>query len=316
MIVEVSLLLGRPGTVGLKNGKLGARFDDGKHIDLFTTGQPDPFVHAQGPSPCLSLTLHGPVAVSTVPAAVSDVRAILDTAKEATAAQAEAFGENADAYAAMRAGLAWNTIFDPEHNRICTPVTRHWSEGNGGYVLFEWDTYFAALMSARGSKTLALLNALAITNEATEAGFVPNFAVSNGGKSRDPFGSRLFDLCVCMLQRVKSRIRLLADFQNRFAVGTAGSHLLHRFLCVRQREHRIDRRFDLFARKDLRNPVKSSAVFMNKDEVIALSLFGGHPVIFASGKAKQQTLERRHPGSRGKRAVGQTPQGHEHAAFF
>ena len=193
LVIEASILWGRPGAAFLKDGKLGAEFDDGKRIEIFTTGKKDPFVHAQGICSCLCVTLNEVVAVSTVRADVSEVRALLDEAKAAVLAEAEVYGENAEAFQAMRSCLAWNTVFDPEHDRIITPVSRHWSEGNGGYVLFEWDTYFAALMCGLGNKDLAYLNAFAITNEATEDGFVPNYALGSGGKSIDrsqpPVGS-------------------------------------------------------------------------------------------------------------------------------
>jgi hypothetical protein len=39
---------------------------------------------------------------------------------------------------------------------------------------FEWDTYFAAYMLSLDCKELAYANAIAITNEITEKGFVPN----------------------------------------------------------------------------------------------------------------------------------------------
>ena len=185
LVIEASVLWGRPGTVFQKDGRLGAVLDDGKEIEVFTTGKRDPFVPSQGICPCICVTLDEPVAVSTVPAAVPETRSILDAARAAVWAQAEAYGENAEAFAAMRACLAWNTVFDPKNDRILTPVSRHWSEGNGGYVLFEWDTYFAALMCGLGSRELAYLNAFAITNEITEAGFVPNFALASGGKSWD-----------------------------------------------------------------------------------------------------------------------------------
>ncbi|MCR5782411.1 MAG: hypothetical protein K6G90_06690 [Clostridia bacterium] len=193
LVIEASVLWGRPGTVFLKDGRLGAAFDDGKQTEIFTTGKIDPFVNSQGICPCICVTLDEPVAVSTVPASVDETRAIIDEANAAVTAEAEAYGENAEAYRAMRAALAWNTVFDPANERIITPVTRHWSEGNGGYVLFEWDTYLAALMCSLANKELAYLNAFAITNEMTEDGFVPNFALASGGKSRDrsqpPVGS-------------------------------------------------------------------------------------------------------------------------------
>ncbi|MCR5041977.1 MAG: hypothetical protein K6C36_07780 [Clostridia bacterium] len=185
LVIEASLLWGRPGSVFLKDGRLGAEFADGKRVDIYTTGRKDGFVHALGSCPCVSVTLDGPVAVATVPVTVGHARGVMDSARAAVLGQEAGYGADAEVYRAMRSCLAWNTVYDPEHDRICTPVNRNWSEGNGGYVLFEWDTFFAALMCGMDNRELALLNAFAITDEMTDDGFVPNFAVSNGGKSRD-----------------------------------------------------------------------------------------------------------------------------------
>lgn len=93
----------------------------------------------------------------------------------------------------MKTCLAWDTIYEAEHDRICSPVSRIWNNNWGGYVLFDWDTYFAALMASVENKELAQLNAIAITDEVTERGFIPNFGAANDLKSRDrsqpPVGS-------------------------------------------------------------------------------------------------------------------------------
>jgi len=67
-----------------------------------------------------------------------------------------------------------------------------WSVGWKGWILFEWDTYFAAYMLSLNNKELAYSNALAMTNELTDRGFVPNFASSvtkSEDRSQPPVGS-------------------------------------------------------------------------------------------------------------------------------
>ena len=69
-----------------------------------------------------------------------------------------------------------------------------WNENWGGWVLFDWDTYFTAAMYALDNKYHAYSNAIAITNEITDEGFIPNYAASlSNGKSYDrsqpPVGS-------------------------------------------------------------------------------------------------------------------------------
>ena len=193
LVIEASLLWGKPGTLFRRGERIGAEFEDGRRIEVFTTGRKDSYAHVSALCPYMAVTLDEPVAVSTVPASAKEVRAMLDEARAAAVEEERSYGHNAGAYQAMRSCLAWDTVYEPEHDRICSPVSRAWSEGWGGYVLFDWDTYFAALMSQFGSRELAYLNAFAITNEATEDGFVPNFGAADGNKSFDrsqpPVGS-------------------------------------------------------------------------------------------------------------------------------
>jgi len=98
-----------------------------------------------------------------------------------------------DIMAAIQTVTTWNTIYDPTHDRVITPVSRIWNTGWDGYVLFCWDNYFVSYMFTLFSKELAYANAIEITNEITEPGFIPNFAATNDLKSRDrsqpPVGS-------------------------------------------------------------------------------------------------------------------------------
>ena len=87
-------------------------------------------------------------------------------------------------------------MYDPLYDRVISPVSRIWNCYHGGYILFDWDTYFAALIAGMDNKDLAYANAIAITREVTEQGFVPNFARPNKLKSRDrsqpPVGAMAF----------------------------------------------------------------------------------------------------------------------------
>ncbi|KPL09487.1 MAG: hypothetical protein AMS26_22785 [Bacteroides sp. SM23_62] len=95
-------------------------------------------------------------------------------------------------YNAMQRVLAWNTLYDPINNRAITPVSRNWCVPSGGWVLFEWDTYFAAYMLSLDSKELAYANAIAITKEITDKGFVPNNTqpgIKSLDRSQPPVGA-------------------------------------------------------------------------------------------------------------------------------
>ena len=102
------------------------------------------------------------------------------------------FQDVQELYDAMQTVLAWNVIFEPIHDRVITPVSRVWNVGWKGWILFEWDTYFAAYMLSLSNKELAYANALAMTKEITDHGFVPNFASSvttSEDRSQPPVGS-------------------------------------------------------------------------------------------------------------------------------
>jgi putative isomerase len=100
-------------------------------------------------------------------------------------------GESADG---LTRSIHWNTIWEPLKERICSPVSREWclNETWGGYVLFDWDTFFCAMMSALESHDLCVDNIRAILQEVTPSGFVPNFGSANmvsNDRSQPPVGA-------------------------------------------------------------------------------------------------------------------------------
>ncbi|MBO6249155.1 MAG: hypothetical protein J6N54_10115 [Bacteroidales bacterium] len=111
------------------------------------------------------------------------------------------WGEDYDVHHAMQSILAWDTIYDPVDGVVVTPVSRNWNQGwcartfdqLGGYILFDWDTYFASEMFSVDNRELAYCNAIEITMAADKCGFVPNFTTSNScsvDRSQPPVGSR------------------------------------------------------------------------------------------------------------------------------
>lgn len=106
----------------------------------------------------------------------------------------ERFGDLAEAYNAQQSLLAWNIIYDAFNDRAITPVSRIWNEAWGGWVLFDWDSYFTAAMYALDNKFHAFSNAIAITDEITPEGFIPNFSGAlstqkSFDRSQPPVGS-------------------------------------------------------------------------------------------------------------------------------
>jgi hypothetical protein len=102
-------------------------------------------------------------------------------------------GTNAPILDAIQTTIGWDTIYEPTRDRVISPVSRVWSIAWGGYVLFDWDTFFAATLASTGDRDLAYANALEILREETAKGFVPNYARTGGWKSSDrsepPVGS-------------------------------------------------------------------------------------------------------------------------------
>ena len=94
-------------------------------------------------------------------------------------------GKNGPILDAIETTLGWDTIYEPGKARVISPVSRVWSVNWGGYVLFDWDTFFAATMASIGDKDLAYANALETLREETPQGFVPNYARAGNWKSTD-----------------------------------------------------------------------------------------------------------------------------------
>ena len=185
LIVEASLLWNRPGTVRRDSETLRADLPSGR-MGVYTTAQPthDPYVRSTAPH--LVLPLDGPVGIATGrPRSLQAIGDALDAGREALNAEAGAFGDLAEAYAAVVSGVAWNTIYEPKHDRVVSTVGRLWNEEYGGYAMFGWDNFFLAYLTSLSSRDLAFANVVEQLRGATEEGFFPNDNRGNGSKSWD-----------------------------------------------------------------------------------------------------------------------------------
>jgi len=136
--------------------------------------------------PYFSAELTGPVGLSTGRRrSVAEVQAAIAKQKAAYEKSIADAGANGPILDAIETTLGWDTIYEPEKGRVFSPVSRVWSVGWGGYVLFDWDTFFAATMAGIADKDLAYANGLETLREETPEGFVPNFARAGGWKSFD-----------------------------------------------------------------------------------------------------------------------------------
>ncbi|MFH1537554.1 MAG: trehalase family glycosidase [bacterium] len=95
------------------------------------------------------------------------------------------------AEACVRA-IAWNTIYDFEKKRTFVPVSRRWAKAWGGWVLYPWDTFFAAMMVARESADRAKDIVRAMLDQATDGGMLQNYTSpfqNTPDRSQPPVGS-------------------------------------------------------------------------------------------------------------------------------
>jgi hypothetical protein len=170
--------------------------DSAIEVDCTCWNQPTEFKGASPvASPYFAVDLTAPVGVSTVqlgmagesrqPRTVEQIQSVIDRQRRAYEVSIKAAGKNGPIFDAIETTLGWDTIFEPEKGRVISPVSRVWSVGWGGYVLFDWDTFFAATMASIGDKDLAYANALEILREETPEGFVPNYARAGDWKSSD-----------------------------------------------------------------------------------------------------------------------------------
>lgn len=196
LVIEAGMLWNRPGLCWRDGARLAASFS-GQKACVCATQDPveDPYIPAQGPY--LAFDLQDELGISTgQPRSLEDIRLQVARGHYEHIYHVEDYGDLGEVYDAIQTCLAWDTIYDPEHERVISPVSRLWNVSWGGYVLFDWDTYFAAYMAGFDNKALAYANAVEITREKTEAGFIPNFGTVLGIKSRDrsqpPVGSLIF----------------------------------------------------------------------------------------------------------------------------
>jgi hypothetical protein len=193
LLISAAVLWNKPGYVRLEGGRLLAK-TPARELEIFTDGKADRQMNTGLTNPWLSVELSAPVAISTGgPVNAAELRLVMEEQKKPVLDECAKYGRLSEAYNAMRTCLAWDTIYEPEKDRVCSPVSRLWSIAWGGYVLFDWDTYFSAYIASTGNRALAYANAIAITHEKTEAGFIPNFGSADDNKSRDrsqpPVGS-------------------------------------------------------------------------------------------------------------------------------
>jgi len=183
VVFSASYLWNRPGTVERLADRIEAHGPSGT-VPIYLAGTEAPFCDLPVSGPYLSSELKGPVGLST--GKRRSLEEIAQLVEEEHQAYEKTLGTpRSAAVDAIQTTLGWDTIYEPEGSRVISPVSRSWSVGWGGFVLFDWDTFFAATLAAIGDRDLAYANAIETLRESTPAGFVGNYARAGGWKSFD-----------------------------------------------------------------------------------------------------------------------------------
>jgi hypothetical protein len=188
LVASVDFLWNRQGTVERHGNAIethGAGGDVAVYCTCAGAAEKD-YADVPVGGPYFSADFTGPVGVSTGRRRTLDeIRAAVEKQHQAYKQSVAEAGKSAPIVDAIETTLGWDTIYEPAGQRVISPVSRVWSVGWGGYVLFDWDTFFAATMAGIGDRDLAYANAMEILREETPQGFVPNYARSGGWKSFD-----------------------------------------------------------------------------------------------------------------------------------
>lgn len=192
-VFSVGMVWNRPGSVAREGEAIVAHVGD-RSIPVFAVGTAKGDLHLPVMGPTFAFPLDQPAGISTGTArSLAQVEAIVARARADLIARTAAQGKVGAVRGALETVLGWDTIYDPDGQRVLSPVSRIWNLNWGGYVVFDWDTFFAGTMAAAGNRDLAYANVLEVLNEVTPDGFVPNYARAAGWKSWDrsepPVGS-------------------------------------------------------------------------------------------------------------------------------
>ncbi len=193
LIVEAGLPWDREGLIGVEANGLVGKFA-ARTITVHLTEDPIKDGYVVSYNPHLTVPLSHEVGIYTGKTrTLTELKNTIAKSRAVQQKRMDSYGQLSEAFKAMQTILAWNTIYDAPNNRAITPVSRFWNHSWGGFVLFDWDTYFASYMCSMFNKELAYANAIEITKAITPDGFIPNyqapFGVTSWDRSQPPVGS-------------------------------------------------------------------------------------------------------------------------------
>lgn len=190
------MIYGNKGEITKENDYLLAKLPE-KEIKIYRKGD----IKSIPDSSFLEIGLTKQSIITTDESAdLQKVKQLIEKRKTAYENEKAKYGDLADVYNVIQNSMNWLVVYDPDKDRLVTPVSRPWSFGwggskPGGFVLFCWDNFFGAYMHSLASKELAYNEAIQMCKEIDDLGFVPNYSGPKGIKSRDrsqpPVGSMM-----------------------------------------------------------------------------------------------------------------------------
>lgn len=195
LIIEAGLPWDSQGLIGREKNKLIGKLPN-RTISVGTTEQPIKDGYVVSYNPHITVPLKNEIGIYTGKnRTLAMIKNVIERSRALQQKRDNSYGKLSEAFKAMQTILAWNTIYDEPNNRVITPVSRFWNHSWGGFVLFDWDTYFASYMCSLFNKDLAYANVVEITKAITPDGFVPNyqapFGVTSWDRSQPPVGSMI-----------------------------------------------------------------------------------------------------------------------------
>ncbi|MDR3775864.1 MAG: trehalase family glycosidase [Terracidiphilus sp.] len=191
IVFSVDFLWNRPGTA-LKHPDFIETHGASGLVPVYCTcitpqsKTDDEYIDIPIGGPYFAADLVEPVGLSTgTRRTVRDIKSVISQQEDAYRKSIASAGKNGPIVDAIETTLGWDTIYEPSRQRVVSPVSRVWSVNWGGYVIFDWDTFFAATMAGIGDRDLAYADAIETLRESTAQGFVPNFARSGRWSSFD-----------------------------------------------------------------------------------------------------------------------------------
>lgn len=185
IVFSVNFLWHREGSVTKLKDRIDTHGRSGD-VPVFFAGDDNLPTDVPVSGPYFSAAFDRPSAISTGrQRTLPEIQSILERQRAAYIASNVKNGQQSATADAIQTVIGWDTIFEPEQERVISPVSRIWSVGWGGYVIFDWDTFFAASLAAIGDRDLAYANAIETLRELTPEGFVGNYARAGDWKSFD-----------------------------------------------------------------------------------------------------------------------------------